>query len=73
MGKSEPSCRRPQTFRDDRPSLCIQASKQESFPQLNPIELPKLGIWAGKVHEQQAAGHSEVSKDWRLGWRKSLF
>lgn len=43
----EPSYRKPQTSRDDRPSLNIQASKQESFPQLNPVKFPEMDVWSG--------------------------
>lgn len=43
----EPSHRKSQTTRDDRPSLNIQASKQERFPQLNPVKLPEMDVWAG--------------------------
>ena len=43
----EPPYRKPQTYRDGKPSLNIQASKQRSFPKLNPVKLPEMDVWSG--------------------------
>lgn len=73
----EPSYRKSQTSRDDRLSLNIQASKQESFLQLNPVKLPEMYVWTGTgwrgasgQSEKQAEGHSEVIRGALETWGK---
>lgn len=74
----EPSHRKSQTTRDDRPSLNIQASKQERFPQLNPVKLPEMDVWGrdwvercvGTAFEKQTEVHSETNKDAMETWGK---